>query len=158
MRAATPFRSEIRLGNSSLKQWGAIIGGVWGLAAGVLGGDSGSQLWTDAIEGGLVGGLAGLTDGASLFAEEGSLGVKLGLYGARAALNVGGEAARQELNYGCITSGTGLVLAGITSPIGDFAGDGVQTIASDAGMELGSLGSGVNAALSRLYRRKRRCF
>ena len=95
---------------------GAVVGGAWGGINGFLAGDRGAALYTDIGSGVVVGGLAGLTNGASLI--EGVL--------VRATIGAVAEADRQAVNgliAGCTAiNWADIVLAGGGSVLGDAAG------------------------------------
>lgn len=115
---------------------GAVVGGVWGLASGYFSGDTGSQLWHDAVAGGAVGALAGLTDGLSLF--EGAAG-----YATTAALSAAGEAGRQQWNYGCVKNAGDVFIAGGLGAFGQLANGSARFIQTG---EDGSIGYAARAA------------
>jgi RHS repeat-associated protein len=87
---------------------GVGIGGLYGLAQGLIAGHGGWELLADAGSGALAGGLAGLTNGMSLW-----IGVPL-----RAGIGAGAEAGRQMLVDGCLDP-VGIGLAAGSSILGD---------------------------------------
>ena len=87
---------------------GVGIGGFYGLAQGLIAGHGGWELLADAGSGALAGGLAGLTNGMSLW-----IGVPL-----RAGIGAGAEAGRQMLVDGCLDP-VGIGLAAGSSILGD---------------------------------------
>ena len=118
---------------------GLIVGGAWGLAPGYFSGDSGDQLWHDALVGAGVGALAGLTDGASLL--EGASG-----YALRAGISAAGEAGRQEWNYGCVKSVGDVVIAGGLGAFGDMGSDAFSGAIGGASGELSNAGRAISSA------------
>lgn len=104
---------------------GFVLGGAFGYVSGLISGDTGDQLWHDAAAGAITGGLMGLTDGASLLGA-----------GLNFGIGAGGEYARQEWNYGCVTSAGDIALAGGLGAIGGGLTGGLNGIAQDGGAEL----------------------
>jgi len=128
---------------------GAIVGAIVGGVSGWVSHDNSGQIWTDIIEGAAVGGLAGLTDGGSLFAgatAEASMGAKLASFGLRMGLNMEGEALRQDINYGCVNSWGNVGLAGLLTAGGNIVGDAVSGIPSITGGALSDVDSALNSA------------
>lgn len=121
---------------------GGGVGAVYGLANGLLSGDSGQKLATDVAMGIGAGFLVGLTDGASLFmggAAEAAAGIA-----ARGAINVGAEAARQKLNDGCVHDSVALALAAL----GSFGADGLEGGIKSAAGEIGRAGEVTAAGIA----------
>ena len=120
---ADPIMYVDRSGQDPFLAVGGLIGGgLWGLATGLINGDSGGNLWRDIGSGAVVGGLAGLTDGLSLLGEGGAAAAWIG-YTGRAVASGGVEALRQFANEGCVTNWGDVAIAAASSGLGDAAGD-----------------------------------
>jgi RHS repeat-associated protein len=97
---------------------GAVGGFGYGYVAGLIEGQSGSDLYLHALEDAGIGGLTGLTDGLNLIPR----------VLANAGINAVGEAYKEEVSYmktGCPRefNGTKIALAGFTSVLGDLGGN-----------------------------------
>ena len=128
---------------------GLIVGAAVGYISGLVSHDNSDQLWTDVIEGAVVGGLAGLTDGGSLLAgstAEASMAAKGASFALRIGLNMEGEALRQDVNYGCVNNWGNVGLAGALTGIGNIVGDAVSGIPSITGGALSDVDSALNSA------------
>lgn len=106
---------------------GLVVGGVFGYVSGLISGDSGDQLWHDAATGAITGGLMGLTDGASLLGA-----------GLNFGIGAGGEYARQEWNYGCVTDPAAIGVGGALGALGGGLTGGLNDIAEEGGAGLSS--------------------
>ncbi len=97
---------------------GAVGGFGYGYVAGLIEGQSGTDLYLHALEDAGIGGLTGLTDGLNLVPR----------ILANAGINAVGEAYKEEVSYmktGCPRefNGTKIALAGFTSVLGDLGGN-----------------------------------
>jgi RHS repeat-associated core domain len=110
---------------------GAGLGAAFGFVSGYINGDRGSQLWEDSISAGSAGFLIGLTDGLSLAAGAGAIGVEAGTavtldatakVAISAGIGAGSEALRQKSNYGCVTSATDVWFAAALGAAGQATG------------------------------------